>query len=799
MTSKISLRSILDEHKLKGDNFNDWYRNLKIVLRQEKLFYVLEKPIPPEPTEEVDQKIFDAWKKHIDDDEQAVCIMLGSMSDELQKTHEDMDAQSMIAHLKELYATSLHSVRFQVSCALFQTRYKGGSVSEHVLKMIGYIEKLASLGFLMDHEIGQDLILQSLPKGFSNFTMQFHLSSKEATLAELHNLVKQAEKDLKSEIETSVMLTGTDLKPRGLKKNKGKAKAPDHPKPNGKIEKKKGKGKCFFCGKKGHWKKDYRSLKAKEAREAQEAKKPNASGMLCMIELYSYNTELSTWVLDTSCGTHLCNNMQDLRNSRRLRYEEVNLRMGNGAKLAALCIGTYSISLPNGLVLDLDNCVYVPSLVKNIILISSLCKKGFSCLINCNECSIYFNEIKYGVGILSNGIYILQTNNECSSSNIHNINSNNPNESLLWHSRLGHINETRLTKLYKDGYFKPFTYIPYGTCEPCLLGKMTKLPFKGKGQRATEILELIHSDVCGPMSVTARGGFSYFITFIDDYSRYGYVYLMQYKSEAFDKFKDFKAEVEKQLSKNIKTLRSDRGGEYLSYEFQDYLKENGIVSQWTPPGTPQHNGVSERRNRTLLDMVRSMMPGTDLPLSFWGLALETATLLLNQVPSKIVSQTPYELWSGKRPSLSYLRVWGCDAYVKLTPTSKLDARAVKCKFVGYALNSRAYVFYVPSEQRTFVSRNAKFLEREFLLKKFSGSRLDLDEVQEEQTNIDQTPRPFKRAATEQPQGHELRRSSRERYEPQRYGFHINEEHDQVIENDDPTSFDEAIRDIDSIK
>ena len=143
---------------------------------------------------------------------------------------------------------------------------------------------------------------------------------------------------------------------------------------------------------------------------------------------------------------------------------------------------------------------------------------------------------------------------------------------------------------------------------------MTKLPFKGKGHRAAETLELIHSDVCGPMSVTARGGFSYFITFIDDYSRYGYVYLMRYKSEAFEKFKDFKAEVEKQLSKSIKSLRSDRGGEYLSEEFQDYLRENGIVSQWTPPGTPQHNGVSERRNRTLLDMVRSMMPGTDLPL-----------------------------------------------------------------------------------------------------------------------------------------------------------------------------------------
>ena len=177
-----------------------------------------------------------------------------------------------------------------------------------------------------------------------------------------------------------------------------------------------------------------------------------------MIELYSQNSEPSTWVLDTDCGTHLCNNVHGLRNSRRLRHGEVDLRMGNGAKLAVLCVGTYSLVLSNGLVLDLEDCVYVPSLVKNIISISSLCNKGFSCLISCNECSIYFNEIKYGDGILNNGIYVLQTNKECSTSNIYNVNSNNLNESLLWHSRLGHINETRLTKLHKDGYFKPFKY-----------------------------------------------------------------------------------------------------------------------------------------------------------------------------------------------------------------------------------------------------------------------------------------------------------------------------------------------------
>ncbi|KAK8574664.1 hypothetical protein V6N12_062353 [Hibiscus sabdariffa] len=150
-------------------------------------------------------------------------------------------------------------------------------------------------------------------------------------------------------------------------------------------------------------------------------------------------------------------------------------------------------------------------------------------------------------------------------------------------------------------------------------------------------------------ALAARGGYQYFITFTDDFSRYGYVYLMRHKSEALEKFKEFKNEVQNKHGKSIKALRSDRGGEYLSQDFDELLKECGIVSQLTPPGTPQWNGVSERRNRTLLDMVRSMMSHTDLPTSFWGYALETAAFTLNRVPSKSVQKTPHEMWNGKHP------------------------------------------------------------------------------------------------------------------------------------------------------
>ena len=137
---------------------------------------------------------------------------------------------------------------------------------------------------------------------------------------------------------------------------------------------------------------------------------------------------------------------------------------------------------------------------------------------------------------------------------------------------------------------------------------MTKRPFKAKGNRATKQLELVHTDVCGPMSVQAKGGYEYLITFSTDvYSRNGNVNIMHHKYEYFEKCQEYKAEKEKQSGINIKQLRSDRGDEYLSGEFKSYLDKEGIISQLSSLGTPQQNGVSKRRDKTLLDMVRSML------------------------------------------------------------------------------------------------------------------------------------------------------------------------------------------------
>src|SRR3954470_6842057 len=166
----------------------------------------------------------------------------------------------------------------------------------------------------------------------------------------------------------------------------------------------------------------------------------------------------------------------------------------------------------------------------------------------------------------------------------------------------------------------------------------------------------------------------------------------------------------------------------MSHEFDDHLKSCEIVPQLTPPGTPQRNGVSERQNRTLLDMVRSMMSLTDLPLSFWGYALKIVAFTLNRAPSKSVEMAPYELWFGKKPKLSFLKVWGCDAYVKKFHPDKLKPKSEKYVFIGYPKEKVGYTFYHRSEGKTIVAKNGSFLQKEFLSKEVSGRKVELDEV-----------------------------------------------------------------------
>lgn len=164
--------------------------------------------------------------------------------------------------------------------------------------------------------------------------------------------------------------------------------------------------------------------------------------------------------------------------------------------------------------------------------------------------------------------------------------------------------------------------------------------------RAKKPLELIHTDVCGPIKPSSLGNNNYFLLFIDDFSRKTWVYFLKQKSEVFEVFKKFKAAVERESGRKIKALRSDRGGEFTSREFQEFCEANGIRRPMTVPRSPQQNGVAERKNRTILNIARSMLKSKKLPKEFWAEAVACAVYLSNRSPTRSVwGKTPQEAWS----------------------------------------------------------------------------------------------------------------------------------------------------------
>ena len=139
----------------------------------------------------------------------------------------------------------------------------------------------------------------------------------------------------------------------------------------------------------------------------------------------------------------------------------------------------------------------------------------------------------------------------------------------------------------------------------------------------------MHSDICGPMHTMSVGGCKYFLNFIDDYSRKTWVYFLKHKSNGFSCFQQFKALMENQSGHRIKILRTERGGEYVSNEFLNFCKTHGIQKKFTAWYTPQQNGITERKNRTIMEMVRSMLVAKHLPNEYWVEAVATVVYIMN--------------------------------------------------------------------------------------------------------------------------------------------------------------------------
>ncbi|WVZ51069.1 LOW QUALITY PROTEIN: hypothetical protein U9M48_002253 [Paspalum notatum var. saurae] len=282
-----------------------------------------------------------------------------------------------------------------------------------------------------------------------------------------------------------------------------------------------------------------------------------------------------------------------------------------------------------------------------------------------------------------------------------------------WHERLGHLSFDGLNKLGRGAMVRGLPQMdhPDQLCEACLASKQRRGVFPQEANyRAKDWLDLVHSDLCGPISPATHGGRRYFLLLINDVSRYMWLVLLTSKNEAAGAIKRFQPGVEVETGRKLRALRTDRGGEFTAVTFREYCAEKGVHRQLMAPYSPQQNGVVERRNQTMMAMGRCLLKARKVPGTE---AMSTTVFLLNRSPIKSVDgKTPYEAWHGEKPAVHFLCTFGCLAHVKVTRPHgpKLDDRSIKMVFVGYKPGSKAYGVYDPVSGRLHISWDVVFDE-----------------------------------------------------------------------------------------
>ena len=353
------------------------------------------------------------------------------------------------------------------------------------------------------------------------------------------------------------------------------------------------------------------------------------------VSSHSHNSNV--WIVDSGASSHMTQRKELLAN-----YEEFDkpqkVSMGDDHIVQACWKGDiqFTMVLQNdrSREITMRRALYVPKLTFSLFSVRATVMKGNAVKFENGICLIYDkNRILLGTGSLEDKLYYLKFESVIQESIAIAAGSEVKNKVDLWHQRLGHLNEIQLREMASQNLVKGMI-IPKSArisfCEKCVEGKMSKKPFKSVGEiRSVRKLQYVHSDVCGPIPTQSIAGNKYFVTFIDDYSRFCKVYLMKHKSEVFNKFKEFELIASNECGCSIGTLRTDNGGEYLSKEFESYLKSKGINYELSAPYSSAQNGVAERFNLTLMESARAIMAQAKLPERYWAEAVATAAYLRN--------------------------------------------------------------------------------------------------------------------------------------------------------------------------
>uniref|UniRef100_A0A2N9HBW1 Integrase catalytic domain-containing protein n=1 Tax=Fagus sylvatica TaxID=28930 RepID=A0A2N9HBW1_FAGSY len=508
----------------------------------------------------------------------------------------------------------------------------------------------------------------------------------------------------------------------------------------------------------------------------------------------------NSWLLDSACSFHVTPHKNWFDTYRSINCGSV--RMGNDATCTIIGMGTIKIKMSDGVVRTLEEVRHIPDMRKNLISLGTLDSKGYS----------YKSE--NGIMKVSKGAMVVMTGQKI-SSNVYKLLGNTilggvaavaeseDDDTLLWHMRLGHMSERGMRELHKRNLLTGIKSCKLDFCKYCIMGKQCRVRFKTATHKTNGILDYVHSDIWGPVRTPSKGGAQYFMSFIDDYSRKAWVYFLKNKSEAFAKFKIWKAEVENQTGRKIKCLRTDNGTEYRDGDFLKFCEEHGIKRHFTVRKTPQQNGVAERLNRTITETTRCLRLNAELPKIFWAEAVDMACYIINRSPRVALDgKVAEEVWTGQEVDYSFMRIFGCPAYVHISgeDRSKLDPKSNKCIFLGFKKGVKGYKLWDPVAQKVVISRDVVFDEKS-MTKAFkeeksqaaeSSNNIGRSTVQVELDELESQSNEEPHSNDQEQDSTRSDRPKRNKRPPVRYGFEDLVSYALLTSSEDPSTFQEAI-------
>lgn len=698
---------LLNVRAFDGNGFSTWEYRLRLILEQKDVLSVLTEAPP------TDQDALQNFRKA---DVKARNIIVQCLDDSILEMVKDKEtAKDMMDTLRVTYEKTGISSQIILQKKLRSLKYNGrGSLLEYIVEFEKTVTELKIAGGKMETAEIITQLLSGMPDTYQSVVtaldVLFCQDNSKMTLDLVKNkLLMEEERQKKNRDdgeEEHNAFAGCKMK-RQFKVKSENQKNKEQGQSSYVF-----KGKCFNCGKKGHRKFEC-SQKKNPALVAENEEDlafitevgttvksdANVNSIIDRndrsVNITSdLNANVINFVVDSGATCHLVdtNTGQFLINARKI-FNKINVAK-EGESVNTKCEGELNLKTMNGLNFTLKNVLECDKLTYNLLSVRKMEEAGLKVVFAKGKVDIFRNTQCIMSGHLKNGLYFVKFEINRQTESV--LMANN----ILLHRRMGHSSKFPTDSL----------------CEVCVKSKQTRKPFLktvSEDRKAKRLLEIVSSDVCGPISPTTRDDKRYFVSFIDHYSHFAIIFLLKEKSEVTEKFIEFIAMAETQTGEKIKRIRCDNGGEYMSKRFKEVCKTKGILVDYTIAHNPEQNGVAERFNRTILENARCLIFDSKLDKSFWGDAVLTSVYLLNRIETSVLAKnlTPCELWYGYKPDYSKIRIFGCTSYVHIPQenrTSKLDERSKRMFLIGYCNNG--YRLWDPIKKTVIRARSVIFDE-----------------------------------------------------------------------------------------